>query len=367
MYDVTRPNQQPGPGREQVPGARGAAGGAAKKRAAPRSDGPDDEKAVTRQVGDKVTRKIEKVAAQQERAIARTQQRMAQLERHSQRHEQAMARMAETVDKLDRLTAHLEALELWTRDDVPSRKPRFSREDIAREAIRIADDEGFEALSMRNLATALGAGTMTLYHYVKTKDELLALVSDEVMGEVVMPPGELVPDDWREALTTLAHRSLDAIIRHPWMLDMPDVIQIGPNSVRHFDETLQAVASTGLPIADQLEVSSAVDHYVFGFCLSSRQDLPADKQVVDDGMLDYVVSLMETGNYPALQARADELGAETMWSIVHEVVADPGRFDRGLQMLLDGLELRIERAGVNPASSGRPPRPSARPARGPDD
>src|SRR5262249_15349395 len=159
----------------------------------------------------------------------------------------------------------LEALELWTRDEAPTRKPRFSRDDIAREAIRIADDEGFDALSMRNLATALGAGTMTIYHYVKTKDELLALVNDEAMGEIALPAGDSMPDDWRGALATLAHRSFDALSRHPWMLDMPDVVQIGPNSLRHFDETLQAAALTGLPLADQLEVSSAVDYYVFGF------------------------------------------------------------------------------------------------------
>jgi hypothetical protein len=128
------------------------------------------------------------------------------------------------------------------------------------------------------------------------------------------------------------------------MLDMPDIVQIGPNSVRHFDETLRAVAPTGLPLADQLEISSAVDHYVFGYCLSARQELPADKRAVDAGMADYVQSLMDTGGYPILAARADELGAENMWALVHEVMSDPDRFERGLQMLLDGVELRIERA-----------------------
>ena len=55
--------------------------------------------------------------------------------------------------------------------------------------MRIADAEGFDALSMRRLAAELDAGTMTLYHYVRTKDELLALVNDAVMGELIVPPG----------------------------------------------------------------------------------------------------------------------------------------------------------------------------------
>ena len=55
--------------------------------------------------------------------------------------------------------------------------------------MRIADAEGIDALSMRRLAAELDAGTMTLYHYVHTKDELLALVTDAVMGEVVAAGG----------------------------------------------------------------------------------------------------------------------------------------------------------------------------------
>ena len=64
--------------------------------------------------------------------------------------------------------------------------------------MRIADAEGFDALSMRRLAAELDAGTMTLYHYVRTKDELLTLVVDAVMGEVVVPADERLPDDWRD-------------------------------------------------------------------------------------------------------------------------------------------------------------------------
>ena len=47
---------------------------------------------------------------------------------------------------------------------------------------------------MRRLATELDAATMTLYHYVRTKDELLALLMDAIMGEVVLPPGQPMPE-----------------------------------------------------------------------------------------------------------------------------------------------------------------------------
>ena len=52
-------------------------------------------------------------------------------------------------------------------------KPAYSRAQITEAAIRIADAEGLEAPTMRRIAAEIGAGTMTLYHYVKSKDELV--------------------------------------------------------------------------------------------------------------------------------------------------------------------------------------------------
>ena len=87
-------------------------------------------------------------------------------------------------------------------------------------AIHIADAEGFDALSMRRLAAELDAGTMTLYHYVRTKDELLSLVNDAVMGELLVPPGEL-PDDWRAAITLIAHARATRCAATRGSLDIP--------------------------------------------------------------------------------------------------------------------------------------------------
>ncbi len=90
--------------------------------------------------------------------------------------------LARKTARLDELSAQLAAFDVWTRPGPGSRKPLFSRDEIAAAAVKIADEEGFDALSMRRLAAELDAGTMTLYHYVKTKDELLSLVSDRLMG-----------------------------------------------------------------------------------------------------------------------------------------------------------------------------------------
>src|SRR5262249_14902999 len=78
---------------------------------------------------------------------------------------------------------------------------RLDRNQIAAAALRILDDEGYEALSMRRLAAALDAGTMTLYWHVATKDELLALVVDLVVANVAPPNRDR---DWIAQLRELA-------------------------------------------------------------------------------------------------------------------------------------------------------------------
>ncbi|HEY5014928.1 MAG TPA: TetR/AcrR family transcriptional regulator, partial [Acidimicrobiia bacterium] len=241
---------------------------------------------------------------------------------------------------LDRLTAHLDALDVWTRVEPGRRRSRFTRAEIATVALEIADAEGLEAVSMRRIATELGAGTMTLYHYVRTKDELLALLTDAVMGEVVVPPDQPLPDDWREAISTIARRSRDGLRKHPWILDIADDPAIGPNSVRHFDQSMQAVASLPGTLTDKLDAMTAVDEYVFGFCIHERNDFH-DSSELDGGnhMLEYVKELVATGDYPELAKMAeDHDGLDSLWAQSQAHAADESRFDRNLARLLDGIE-----------------------------
>src|SRR5262249_27435090 len=142
--------------------------------------------------------------------------------------------------------------------EMSSRRPRHSRESIAQAAIEIADAEGFEALSMRRVAKELDAGTMTLYHYVATKDELLALVDDAIMGEIVVPDDEL-PAGWRDGMREIAHRTKNAFVAHPWTIDMPDSSDGGPNSVRHFEQSLAVMAKTNLQRDECLELILLLD------------------------------------------------------------------------------------------------------------
>ncbi len=242
---------------------------------------------------------------------------------------------------MDRLAEHLETLDVWTRSDRAGRKPRFNRDDIAAAAIHIADTEGFEAVSMRRLAAELEAGTMSLYHYVRTKDELLTLVVDAVMGEVVLPPGQRLPREWQAAITLIAKRTRDALRHHPWILDITDDPSIGPNAVRHFDQSWQALAPLDADFDDKMDLITLVDEYVFGYCLHERNNLKDDPE--ESEMVDYFAALLSKDEYPALSALVSEMGLPLLWSRVDNHARSAGRFDRNLARLLAGFEASLPR------------------------
>ena len=228
-----------------------------------------------------------------------------------------------------------------------SRRPKHSRESIAQAAIEIADAEGFEALSMRRVAKELDAGTMTLYHYVATKDELLALVDDAIMGEIVVPDDEL-PSGWREGLREIAHRTKNAFVAHPWTIDMPDSSDGGPNSVRHFEQSLAVMAKTNLPREECHELILLVDDYVFGYVrrfISVRAAISGDAARLAEEHSDEIaerVQELDPETFPYVHALFVDGDPREQLAKLIALGLDPGRFDRGLDLLLDGIERRIE-------------------------
>jgi AcrR family transcriptional regulator len=201
-----------------------------------------------------------------------------------------------------------------------------------RAALAIADAEGFEAVSMRNVARSLGVGAMTLYSYVASKDDLLDLVFDELMGELLLP--EPLPEDWREALSAIARRTRDVWLRHPWIASsIGERAGFGPNAMRHVEQSLAAVEGLGVDGADAMAILGAVDDYALGHTMR-RVLQQADRSEEQRAVMEaYWADMLASGEFPRL-ARI----AEGPWELDHDE-----RFERGLQWVLDGIAARYER------------------------
>jgi hypothetical protein len=131
-------------------------------------------------------------------------------------------------------------------------------------------------------------------------------------------------------------------MRHPWMFDIADDPPIGPNTVRHFDQTLRALSNLPLPLGEKFDVASLVDEFVFGFCLHERNNTRA-AQGIESKLRDYVTTLLETDAYPTLSAMKEELGLDRMWDELQTSVSAPDRFEKHLNVLLDGIEADLAR------------------------
>jgi AcrR family transcriptional regulator len=224
---------------------------------------------------------------------------------------------------------------IWDRPEPAARRPRFSRDQIAAAALAIADAEGFEAVTMRRIAAALRAGTMSLYRYIETKDDLLALIEDAILGEAVVP-GQL-PEDWREAIALVARRSVRAYLNHPWAIQAlqgragpgPSA---GPNGARHFEQSLAAVARSPLSPSAVLDLLGIVDDYVYGHVLRAAELAErADARSDIAGILELIQSRVAATELPHVAALAGSAARS---------LADPGaldaRFERGLRLIIEG-------------------------------
>jgi AcrR family transcriptional regulator len=146
----------------------------------------------------------------------------------------------------------------WQR--VPERSGRRRRDPLTREAIveaalHVLDRDGLEGFSMRRVAEELDTGAASLYWHVGSKDGLLDLVLEEVIGEQVNEVPEPEPDRWQEQFKEVARVMRRTIRRHR------DIVQIsigrvpmGPNALHLSERVLAILRAGGVP--DELAVQS---------------------------------------------------------------------------------------------------------------
>ena len=222
---------------------------------------------------------------------------------------------------------------VWERPEPPDRPTPapLSRERIVRAAIRLADADGLDAVSLRKVAAALDVGPMRLYGYIATKEELLDLMVDAVYAEI-RPAG----DGWREVLTSLAEAVRKAAHRHEWLADLlGGRPQLGPNTMAAGDAVLAAM--DGVDLDTVVPAVAAVNAYVTGAVrreITERRAERAsgmDRRQWQAAFGPYLVRIFATGRFPAL-ARMVRDGPH--------LDADE-TFRAGLEFVLDGIAARV--------------------------
>ncbi|WP_237103579.1 TetR/AcrR family transcriptional regulator [Nonomuraea sp. MG754425] len=232
---------------------------------------------------------------------------------------------------------------IWSRP-TPPRRPVLTREAIVAAAIAVADAEGLDAVSIRRVAAELGARAMTLYSYIERKEDLLALMADEIAAEAVA--AEPLPADWREALLLLARRERELVRRHPWRVDLVGQrVAVGPNALRHVEQKLAAFDGLGVDRLTAWRFLAVFNDYMTGFVVreATERRVPREQGINDDERAaaaePYIRELIEGGEYPRLGPMIEQ-----------GVQGADDNFERGLNWVLDGMEghLRSEVGGDTP-------------------
>ncbi|WP_200211078.1 TetR/AcrR family transcriptional regulator [Micromonospora coerulea] len=216
----------------------------------------------------------------------------------------------------------------------PGRRPGYSRAQITRAAVEIADREGLDAATMRRIAQELGTGAMSLYRYVPKRDDLIDLMLDAVVGEIELP--ERPSGDWRTDLTLLAHQTRAVGLRHPWQATLARRPTLGPNSLRVYDFALSALDGFGLHVDEMTSLSGMVGDYVasavrdeIGWLDHARHTGMDRKQWMAQYVGPYVKHVVESGKYPMFNRNIRE------GRLSH--LSPDARFQYGLNHVLNGI------------------------------
>ncbi|MFB9473271.1 TetR/AcrR family transcriptional regulator C-terminal domain-containing protein [Nonomuraea salmonea] len=222
----------------------------------------------------------------------------------------------------------------WSKP-APPRRPALTREAIVAAAIALADAEGLDAVSIRRVAAELGARTMTLYSHIERKEDLLALMADEIAAEA--HAAEPLPDDWREALLLLARLERDLVRRHPWRVDLiSQRVAVGPNGLRHVEQKLAAIGKLGVERLTAWRILAAFNDYMTGFVIRQALERAASREA---GISEaeraapaepHVRELIAGGEFPLLGPMIEQ-----------GVQGADDNFERGLGWVLDGIEAHL--------------------------
>ncbi|MGB3437583.1 MAG: TetR/AcrR family transcriptional regulator [Actinophytocola sp.] len=236
---------------------------------------------------------------------------------------------------------------VWGVRDRPAKGPRrgLSLEQIVEAGVHVANTEGIGGVSMGRVAKELGASAMSLYRYVASKDELLALMIDGAFGQVdVAEPEE---GTWRVRLKRWAEMELAAYRQFPWVLRIPvSGAPIMPNQLRFMEWGLRTLGGTGLTEQDKLSVVLLVTSFTRSFAMLSSDitaayesgDPTAAQLMPQYGAL--IKRLTTPEEYPALHAVVD---AGTFDDDGAEFDGLDYDFRFGLERVLDGIETLINR------------------------
>ena len=215
-----------------------------------------------------------------------------------------------------------------------SRREPLSRERIVGAALRIMDEEGLEAVTMRRVGRELGVEAMSLYNHVADKDDVLAGIVERVMSEYDTPPSR---GDWREDARNAAREWRRMLSLHPNVMPLMAERRkplTTPDAVRPMDAAIGILRAAGLDVRDAAQTFQAFGSYIMGFVMM-EQGLMFGQPDGDDPFTsaehEQFARMVAAGELPHLMEALP---------VLHACALDD-QFELGLDLLIRGVESKL--------------------------
>ncbi|WP_236572161.1 MULTISPECIES: TetR/AcrR family transcriptional regulator [unclassified Nocardiopsis] len=146
-------------------------------------------------------------------------------------------------------------------------KPILTRRAIAAAALAVIDEEGTATLTLREVARRLEVKASSLYNHVRSKDEILDLVTELISSDLDL--SALDRNDWREGLRSCASGYRRAFLAHPnATAEIARRSVETPTSLRYYTRAVESLTAAGWPPERALEIVISVDYIVMGSIVS---------------------------------------------------------------------------------------------------
>jgi AcrR family transcriptional regulator len=212
----------------------------------------------------------------------------------------------------------------------PRREP-LSRERIIRAALRVMDEEGLEAVSMRRIGRELGVEAMSLYNHVRDKEDILDSLCEEVLTEFRIPEAE----DWAEAARLGAGEYRRLLLAHPNVLTLMTERKspmTDPDSLRAYEFGLDIFRRAGLSAVDSMKAFHAFGGYIMGYVTMELGTMVGGLKDEEHARAhEEMFRVVQTADLPRLR--------ETLPYLIDLDVEE--QFDFGLDLLIEGIRARI--------------------------
>ncbi|MEU4688255.1 TetR/AcrR family transcriptional regulator [Actinoplanes sp. NPDC023714] len=181
------------------------------------------------------------------------------------------------------------------------RPPVHNREQVLSAAVRLADADGLDAVTMRRVASEIGAGAMSLYTYVPDREHLIDEMVDRVAGELPLPA---LTGDWRADATALVVAQREMMLRHPWL---PGAVTrrpvAGVNLLGFLEHGLGALEPSGLSGGTRMALLAMFTGFVASYVAAEHAgDVTGEEQAARIG------AAVASGGFPRLAAALAEGG-----------------------------------------------------------